>query len=211
MGERPVIDQSVVCACGHRRPIQVLPMFVITGASGAGKTTVGNELLGQITDPVVLDCDILWSKEMDTPEDGYARFRSTWLSLAINVHQSGRSTLLIGSGTPEGYESRPERAYVGPIHWMALVCDDDALETRLRERPAWARGHRRFRDGHASIQRPLASTTRHACSGYDSRECCGHGRPGTSLATSALAPHGLVDRGRLPNPWPIGIRNIHPR
>jgi gluconate kinase len=112
-------------------------MFLITGASAAGKTTVGNELLGQITDPVVLDADILWTEEMDTPEDGYARFRSLWLRLAINIHQSGRSTLLIGSGIPEQYEARPERAYVGPIHWMALVCDDDSLETRLRERPAW--------------------------------------------------------------------------
>jgi hypothetical protein len=112
-------------------------MFVLIGASGAGKTTVGNELLGHTTDPVVLDCDILWSKEMDSPDDGYARFRSTWLRVAANIHQSGRSTLLIGSGTPEGYEGRPERALVGSIHWMALVCDDDVLETRLRERPVW--------------------------------------------------------------------------
>jgi hypothetical protein len=135
--DRPVIDQSIVCTCGHRRPIHILPMFVLTGASGAGKTTVGNELLGQITDPVVLDCDILWSEEMDSPDDGYARFRSTWLRVAANIHQSGRSTLLIGSGTPEGYDGRPERALVGPIQWMALVCDDDELEARLLERPAW--------------------------------------------------------------------------
>jgi hypothetical protein len=74
---------------------------------------------------------------MDTPDDGYARFRSTWLRMAVNIHQAGCSTLLIGSGVPEQYDHRPERAYVGPMHWMALVCDDDVLEARLRGRPTW--------------------------------------------------------------------------
>ena len=124
--DRPVVDGAIECDCGHRRPIVLVPMFFLTGASATGKTTVGNELLGS-SDPIVLDADMLWAPEMDTPEDGYARFRSTWLRLASNIHQSGRSTLLIGSGVPEQYDSRPERAYVGPTHWMALVCDDDVL------------------------------------------------------------------------------------
>ena len=74
---------------------------------------------------------------MDTPEDGYAQFRSTWLRMTINIHQSGRSTLHVGSGVPEQYEHRPERAYGGPMHWMVLVCDDDVLETRLHSRRRW--------------------------------------------------------------------------
>ena len=135
--DRPVIDGAVECGCGHRRPIVLLPMFFLTGASGTGKTTVGNELLGSLDDPVVLDADVLWAPEMDTPEDGYARLRSTWLRLGSNIHQAGRSTLLIGAGVPEQYDGRPERAYVGQMHWMALVCDDDVLESRLRARPAW--------------------------------------------------------------------------
>jgi hypothetical protein len=135
--DRPVVDGFVECDCGSRRPILLLPMFVLTGASAAGKSTVGNELLGSQNDPIVLDADMLWVPEMDTPEDGYARFRSMWLRLSSNIHQAGHSTLLIGSGVPEQYDSRPERAYVGPMHWMALVCDDDVLEARLRARPAW--------------------------------------------------------------------------
>jgi hypothetical protein len=113
------------------------PYVCLTGASATGKTTVANELLGQPIDLVVLDADVLCAEEMDTPEDRYARFRSTWLRLASNIHQAGRSTLLVGSGIPEQYANRPERAYVGPMHWMALVCDDAVLEARLRARPAW--------------------------------------------------------------------------
>jgi hypothetical protein len=104
-------------------------MFFLTGASAAGQTAVGNELLGYLSNPIVLDADMPWAPETDTPEDGYAGFRSTWLRLASNIHQAGCSTLLIGSGVPEQYEGRPERAYVGPILWMALVCDDKALES----------------------------------------------------------------------------------
>ncbi|TMB93209.1 MAG: nucleoside kinase, partial [Chloroflexi bacterium] len=65
-------------------------LFVLTGASGTGKSTIGDELLGQIEDPVVLETDILWAPEMNTPQDGYARFRSTWMRLAVNIAQSGR-------------------------------------------------------------------------------------------------------------------------
>jgi len=126
-----------VCSCGHRRPIKLVTMYVLTGASGAGKSTIGDELLGRVSDLVVLEADILWAPEMDIPEDGYARFRSTWLRLAANIHQSGTSTLLVGSGVPEQFETRPERRYVGAINWVALVCDDDLLEQRLRARPRW--------------------------------------------------------------------------
>jgi hypothetical protein len=129
-----VPDGAMQCDCGHRRPIVLLPMFFLTGASATGKTTVGDGPLGSLSNPIVLDADMLWAPEMDTPEDGYARFRSTWLRVATNIHQAGRSTLLIGSGVPEQYAAR---AYVGPMHWMSLVCDDDVLESRLRARPAW--------------------------------------------------------------------------
>ena len=104
---------------------------------GSGKTTLADQLLGELTDPVVLDADILWGPEMDTPSDGYARLRSTWMRVAANIAQSGRSTLLVGAGVPEQFEVRPERRYVGDIHWLALVPADEVLEERLRTRPTW--------------------------------------------------------------------------
>jgi gluconate kinase len=112
-------------------------MFVITGASGSGKSTIAERLVATIRDPIILDADILWASQMNTPADGYARFRSTWMRLAANIAQGGHSTLLVGAGVPEQYESRPERKYLGPINWLALVASPAVIEARLRARPAW--------------------------------------------------------------------------
>ena len=45
--------------------------------------------------------------------------------------------LLVGSGVPDEFDRRPERRYIGPMHWMTLVCDGAVLADRLRARPGW--------------------------------------------------------------------------
>jgi hypothetical protein len=53
------------------------------------------------------------------------------------IHQSGRPVVLVGTVVPVQFERRPERAFVGEIHYLALVADPDVLGSRLRARPAW--------------------------------------------------------------------------
>jgi hypothetical protein len=72
-----------------------------TGASGAGKTTLALQLIGPFTEAIVLDHDVLWMPEMDTPDDGWRRFGSLWLRLAADIAQSGRPVLLFGSADPD--------------------------------------------------------------------------------------------------------------
>ena len=49
-----VIDGAVVCECGHRRSWRLAPMFVVTGASGSGKTTIAERLAKPILMEVCL-------------------------------------------------------------------------------------------------------------------------------------------------------------
>lgn len=55
----------------------------------------------------------------------------------MNIHQGGRSTVLIATQLREHYENLPERAWFSEIHYLALVCDSDEIGERLRQRPAW--------------------------------------------------------------------------
>ena len=130
----------VVCpACGARRSFVRGPLLVVTGASGAGKSTVCNRLLGHVHDAVLLDADILWRPEFDTPADCYRTFFDLWLRLCKNINQSGRPVVLFGAGigVPANLEGCVERRYFSTIAYLALVCDDDVLAERLQARPAW--------------------------------------------------------------------------
>jgi hypothetical protein len=53
--------------CHHAHPFLQQPLFVITGSSGAGKTTVCLELVSLMNDCVVMDSDILWGAFPATP------------------------------------------------------------------------------------------------------------------------------------------------
>jgi hypothetical protein len=50
---------AVCPECGYKHPFRQLPLLVVSGASGAGKTTVCQHLLGHVTQAVLLDSDIL--------------------------------------------------------------------------------------------------------------------------------------------------------
>lgn len=139
--EEKVIDPAgpyAVCPhCGYAHPFRRRPLFVVTGASGAGKSTISLPLAGTLPGCVVFETDILWCPELDTPEDDWLRWRRLWVRLAKSVAQSGLAAVLCGTFVPEGIEPLTERRFLGAVHYLALVCDDNELVSRLRARPAW--------------------------------------------------------------------------
>jgi 2-phosphoglycerate kinase len=134
-------DGSVaICPeCGFRHRFAQLPLLIVSGASGAGKSTVCHTLLGRLTQVVVLDSDILWRSEFNLPEYNSPDFIDTWLRMCKNISQSGRPVVLFGAaiGVPGNIETRVERRYFAAVHYLALACDDRALAERLRRRPEW--------------------------------------------------------------------------
>lgn len=113
---------NAVCPlCGHRHPFRQLPLLVVSGASGAGKSAVLRRLVGRIDRAVLLDADMLWRSEFDQPEEGYRGFLDLAASVQehLTVGQTGRA-LWGGSGRagqPRGVRRAavPGRyAYPGP-------------------------------------------------------------------------------------------------
>lgn len=125
--------------CRYRHPFVRLPLFVVSGASGSGKSTVCLALASAMSECVVMETDILWRAEFAMPEDNYHSYASTWMRVAMNVGQSGRPVALFGTALPDRFEDNPFRRYFTQVHYLALVCDDVTLESRLRDRPAWRR------------------------------------------------------------------------
>ena len=63
---------AAICPqCGHRHSFVQAPLLIVSGASGAGKSTACQTLLGRMNHVVILDLDILWRPEFNTPGDGY--------------------------------------------------------------------------------------------------------------------------------------------
>jgi len=114
-----------------------LPLLIVSGASGVGKSTVCHHLLGKLDDVVLLDSDILWRPEFDRPEDHYRDFFETWLRVCKNISQSGQPVVLFGAGigVPENMEPCVEWRYFSELCYLALTCKDDVLVERLQRRP----------------------------------------------------------------------------
>lgn len=107
-------------------------LYIVTGASGIGKTRTCELLFRDEKDYIVLNSDILWEDRFNTPEDDYRAFRERWMRLAAAISQVGLPVVLEGSGIPEHYMRLPERELFEEIHFLALICSSTELENRMR-------------------------------------------------------------------------------
>ena len=125
--------------CGYRHPFLWLPLLMISGASGVGKSTVCRALAGRMSQIVPMDSDMLWRREFDTPENKYREYFEIWLRVCKNIAQSGRPVALFGAGmgVPENIEPCLERRYFSDVCYLALTCDPRVQTERLLRRPAW--------------------------------------------------------------------------
>jgi hypothetical protein len=151
--------------CGDTRPLPSLPLFVVTGASGTGKSAIVDGLRRRLPRCEVFETDLI----LQVAELGWARWCDTWLLVAYGVALNGRATVLCGSLQPDQLEPLPARPLVGDIHFCNLDCPDDVLAERLRARPAW-RGwneqriaeHQRFAAALRSRIDPTFDTSAHS-------------------------------------------------
>lgn len=118
--------------CNEKLPLNLMPLFIITGASGVGKSTLSIDLASNSNDCIVMESDILWMDIFNTPEDNYRAYKELWLRMCKNISYGGKPVVLCGCTSPEDYERCVERRYFSEIHYIACVCDDSELERRLR-------------------------------------------------------------------------------
>jgi hypothetical protein len=111
-----------------------LPLFVINGATGVGKSTVGEAVRLLLPECVHLDGDLLWTNENFGHPDQIAAYYARWLRLAVELSQSGRPLVLRGACNPDRWQGSPLTSYFSDIHYIALVAEPEIHEARLRKR-----------------------------------------------------------------------------
>ena len=104
-------DGFAVCpVCRYRDAAAVQPLFIVTGASGSGKTAasvpLARRLQGQC---ITFDADWLLDAAGELSADQPIRwpaFRDAWLAVAHGVAQSGMPTVLLGPLIPQHLDGR---------------------------------------------------------------------------------------------------------
>jgi hypothetical protein len=136
-------DGRAVCPeCGRADDAAALgPLFIVTGASGSGKTAVlaplARRLAGRcVTFGADLLLDAAGALSGDRPVN-WPAFRHAWLAVARGVAQSGMPTVLLGPFIPRHLPELPARRWIGDIHFLALDCPDELRRARISARPPW--------------------------------------------------------------------------
>lgn len=118
------------------------PLFAVSGATGVGKTTSTRRLIQLVPEVIRLDGDLLWSNEYFDDPARIGGFYASWLRVAAAISENGRSLVFCGVVSPDRWEPLPERALIGEIHYLALICDPDVHERRLKGRGPGSQDHR---------------------------------------------------------------------
>ena len=108
-----------------------LPLFILSGCSGIGKTTTAIEIMKNTTDIVVLDVDILRGIQAPQTQEDYMRFIDTLEAISRNINQCGKPVLWTVAGNldmlPKSYNSR----FFSHIYCLALVADSETVREHM--------------------------------------------------------------------------------
>ena len=116
--------------CGREYVQRVLPMFIVTGASGSGKTAVIPHLQRLLPEFGVFDKDLMWTGDADLAHNNFFRIASA-------LAQGGRLTVIVGTLLPEFFVELSDRNLVGEIRYANLHCAPDLRAWRLLSRRTW--------------------------------------------------------------------------
>lgn len=130
---RPDEGVAICTQCGSENWIPRVPLFIVTGSSGCGKSTVAQILLGKLNPYFIIDADFLLHdiKGFGGSWDAFWNHVSiVSLTLARNL----RPIVVVGRVTPAQIEKAKTLSYFSAVHYMVLTCDPPTQTARLNGR-----------------------------------------------------------------------------
>jgi broad-specificity NMP kinase len=135
-------------ACGYQIKKTVLPLFIVTGASGVGKSAIVEPLQHLLIEYGVFDKDHIWATDWDMVYNNFFRIASA-------LAQGNKKTVVVGTIIPEHLEGLSDRDLVGDIFYINLHTDDQTRRTRLTTRRKWGLPSEEFIQEHARFAAQL--------------------------------------------------------
>ena len=102
-------------------------LYIITGTSGAGKTTVIPELRKRLQGFAIYDGD-------SVAGDNYKQIKCNWLSIAKSNLESGIYTVICSTILPENLEDCYFLEYFEEIRYINLHINEELIRQRLTDR-----------------------------------------------------------------------------
>lgn len=132
--DKEVAGNTVRCPkCGHTWEMISLPLFILTGCSGVGKTATAQMMQQKKVDFIVLDADIFHGYlRLQTEEENRKRL-DLIEQLSMNIMQSGHPALWTMAGNLDKISQVYCRRFFPEVKCLALNCDNDLLRKRMRE------------------------------------------------------------------------------
>lgn len=109
--------------CGGEHEYLALPLFVVLGASGTGKSTLALRLQRPETEFLPLDGDLLWRQEF--AGQGNGAFFTMWMQTALNASQGGKPVMLFLGGMPQDFLQNPMAAFFPAVHVLGPYADEE--------------------------------------------------------------------------------------
>lgn len=130
--DKIVENNRITCPrCGYSWKFNKLPLFILTGCSGVGKTTTAHELMLSTEDLVVLDADFFHDLMPHETQEDYRRRIEKMEDLSKNIMQAGKPVLWAMAGNLDKLNSVYNRRFYSDIFCLALVCDEQTLRHRM--------------------------------------------------------------------------------
>ena len=132
--DKEVTETEVICPkCGGRWPLRKLPVYILTGCSGVGKTTTGQALQKMTDEFIVLDSDMFHSLLQPRTEEGHMQVVEQTLSLTKNTNQAGKLTLWTKAGLIDKFPLAYNARFFSRIKVLALTAEESELRRRMTE------------------------------------------------------------------------------
>lgn len=118
--------------CKHEWKSTGLPLFILTGCSGVGKTTTAMQLLQKKTNFIVLDADYFQFMPSATMEDWESHVERME-EISADIMQAGLPVLWSMAGCLDRLHSTYNERFFRNIYCLALVCEPEELKRRMTE------------------------------------------------------------------------------